>query len=312
MKKILITPRGYAKYGQEAKKSLENLGFEIDINETGKPLPRDVFVEKAIESTGIIIGVDELDKTLLSQCKNLKAVVKFGVGTDNIDVDYCKEHGIRVGRCLGTNSNAVAEYTIGMMFNCARYMVSDAICVKSGGWDKPTGLELTGKKLGIIGFGNIGRQVARMGYGIGMEIYAYDAFDIPQKVLDHYDAKKLTLEEIYTECDFITVHVPLTPETENMISNTEFEKMKETAILINAARGGIVDEKALLKALKEKKIFACASDVFTSEPPIKEDWVQELLGMDNFILTAHIGSRSKESEINTVKHATDVMIDLLS
>lgn len=311
MKKILVTPRGYAKYGQEARKRLEALGFEMDVNETGKPLPREVFVEKAKESTGIIVGVDELDKDLLAQCKDLKAIVKFGVGTDNIDVDYCKEHGIQVGRCLGTNSNAVAEYAIGMMFNCARYMVSDAMCVKNGGWDKPTGLELTGKKLGIIGFGNIGKQVARMGHGIGMEIYAYDAFDIPQEALEPYDAKKSTPEEIYAECDFITVHVPLTPETENMISDAEFDKMKDTAILINAARGGIVDEKALLKALKEKKIFACASDVFTSEPPAKEDWVQELLGMDNFILTAHIGSRSKESEINTVNRATDVMIDFL-
>ena len=137
----------------------------------------------------------------------------------------------------------------------------------------------------------------------------YDAFDIPEEALQPYKAKKSNPEEIYKECDFITVHVPLTPETENMISDEEFDKMKDTAILINAARGGIVNEKALLKALKEKKIFACASDVFTSEPPAKEDWVQELLGMDNFILTAHIGSRSRESEINTVNRATDIMID---
>ncbi len=311
MSKILVTPRGYAKYGQEARKRLEALGFEMDVNETGQPLSREEFVKKAKESTGIIVGVDELDRELLSECKELKAIVKFGVGTDNIDLEYCREHDIQVGRCLGTNSNAVAEYTIGMMFNCARYMVSDAMCVKNGGWDKPTGMELTGKRVGIIGFGNIGKQVARMASGIGMEVYAYDAFEIPEEALEQYHAKRSDIEEILTECDFITVHVPLTAETEHMISEAEFEKMKDTAILINAARGGIVDERALLKALKEKKIFACASDVFTSEPPVKEDWVEELLGLDNFILTAHIGSRSKESEINTVNRATDIMIEFL-
>ena len=308
---ILVTPRGYARYGSEARKQLEELGYDMDINDTGKPVPREVFVEKAKEAEGIIVGVDELDGELLHQCKNLKAIVKFGVGTDNIDLTVCEELGIKVGRCVGTNSNAVAELTVGMMFASARQLVSNAIDVKNHGWSKPTGFELLHKKVGIIGFGNIGKNVARMANGIGMETYVYDVFDISQDVLEEYHAIQTSVDEILENCDFITLHVPLTEETKGMISTEEFHKMKNTAVVINAARGGIVDEYAMYQALKEKEVYACASDVFTSEPPKGESWVEELLQMDSFIQTAHIASRSKEAEINTVNVATREMIRLL-
>lgn len=311
MKTILVTPRGYATYGKEIQKQLEELGYTMDVNRTGKPLPREIFVEKAKKATGIIVGVDELDEQLLRECKGLKAIVKFGVGTDNIDLVVCEELGIKVGRCLGTNSNAVAEFTVGLMFSAARYIATNAVEVKQGGWAKPTGIELFNKKVGIFGFGNIGKQVARMAQGIGMKIAVYDVYEIPKEELAKYNASQVTPEEIFTTCDFITLHVPLTEETKNLISTNEFKKMKNSAVIINAARGGIINEKALLEALKNKDIMACASDVFSSEPPEKEGWQQELLQLDNFILTAHIASRSQESEINTVKVATTTMIELL-
>jgi lactate dehydrogenase-like 2-hydroxyacid dehydrogenase len=137
MKTILVTPRGYAKYGQEERKRLEELGYTMDINDTGKPVPRDVFVAKAKEATGIIVGVDELDGDLIRECKNLKAIVKFGIGVDNIDLPVCEEKGVKVGRCVGTNSNAVAELTIGMMFACARDLVSNAMEVMAAGPNLP-------------------------------------------------------------------------------------------------------------------------------------------------------------------------------
>lgn len=311
MKTILVTPRGYAKYGSKAGKRLEALGYEMDVNHTGRPLPKDVFAEKAKRASGIIAGVDELNEELLRECRHLKAIVKFGVGTDNIDLSVCEELGIKVGRCIGTNSNAVAELTIGMMFAAARHIVSNAMNVKSHGWNKPTGLELFHKKIGIIGFGNIGKHVARIANGIGMEVLIYDVFDAAQDVLAEYNAKQTSVEQILKECDFISIHVPLTQETKDMISIKEFKMMKDTAVLVNAARGGIVNEYALYEALKNKEIYACASDVFTSEPPQREPWIDELLKMDHFIQTAHIASRSVESEINTVNAATDTMIQLL-
>ncbi|MCB6602516.1 NAD(P)-binding domain-containing protein, partial [Erysipelatoclostridium ramosum] len=182
---------------------------------------------------------------------------------------------------------------------------------REGGWNKPTGRELTKKTMGIIGFGNIGRHVARMAEGIGMQVLAYDVFDIAQDVLDTYAAKQCSIEEILKTADFISIHTPLNDETRNMISDAQFDMMKETAVIVNAARGGIIDERALYTALKNKKIYAAASDVFTSEPPVQEDWVQELLHMDNFILTPHIGSRTVEAESYTVEMATDNLIRLL-
>lgn len=311
MNSILVTPRGYARYGSEARKILESQGYHMDINDTGKPLSREVFEEKAKKSVGMIVGVEECNEELLKECKDLKAIVKFGVGTDNIDLDACKKLGIKVGRCVGTNSNAVAEYTIGMMFNCSRYLSSNSISVKKGSWDKPTGLELTGKNIGVIGFGNIGKQVARMANGIGMVVHAYDLFEIPDEILKKYGATQTSIENILKTCDYISIHVPLTDETKDMISSEQFKMMKNTAILVNASRGGIVNELDLYNALKNNEIFACASDVFTTEPPKQEGWIKELIAMDNFVLTAHIGSRSKESEINTVNEATRVINDLL-
>ncbi len=312
MSTILITPRGYAKFGKEYKEKLERLGYTVDCNDSGKPLPREVFVEKAKQATGIIVGVDSCDRELLLQCKNLKAIVKFGVGVDNIDLETCKELGIQVGRCVGTNSNAVAEMTLSLMFACAKHLVSNAMQVKNHGWEKPTGMELFNKKIGILGFGNIGKNVARMAHGIGMDVYAYDIFDIPENILSQYSAKQADVEYILKNCDFISIHTPLTDETKNMISYDSFKMMKKNAVLVNAARGGIVDEEALLDALKSHKIFAAASDVFTSEPPVRSAWIDELLSLDNFILTSHIASRSREAEMNTVVRSTEVLLELLN
>ncbi|MEG0034666.1 MAG: phosphoglycerate dehydrogenase [Bacilli bacterium] len=311
MERILITPRGFAKYGQECKKLMESKGYILDINDTGQPLSKSVFIEKAKLANGIIVGVDSLDKDVIEQCKNLKVIVKFGVGTDNIDLLTCRERNIKVGRCIGTNSNAVAEHTIGLMFAASKNIVSNVMEVKNGKWVKPTGSELLGKTVGIIGFGNIGKNVARIAAGIGMTVKGFDLFGISEEDQKKYCVEFQSVDEILKSCDFITLHIPLSPETKDFISTKEFKIMKKTAILINSARGGIVDEEALYFALKNKEIAACASDVFTDEPPKNEGWVADLIKMDNFLLTAHIASRSKEAEINTVNVATDTIIKLL-
>lgn len=308
---ILVTPRGYAKYGDEANKQLESLGYEMNVNRSGKPVPREDFIRQAKEATGIIVGVDELDASLLKECKQLKAVVKFGVGTDNIDLAAAKDCGIKVGRCVGSNSNAVAEFTMGLMFAAAKWIVSTNVDVRNNGWGKPTGYELFGKTIGIIGFGNIGKHVARMAKGIGMHVLAYDVFELPKDALSNYDARQTSVEDILKNSDFISIHTPLTDQTKDMITTSQFEMMKSTAILVNAARGGIVNEKALYNALKNKTIFAAASDVFTTEPPEQEEWVQDFIHLDNFILTSHIASRSVEAEQHTVRIATEEIIKLL-
>lgn len=310
-KTIVITPRGYAKFGDEFKHKFTDLGYTLDINDSGLELTREQFLNKAKTATGIIFGVEQIDEELLNQCPNLKAVVKFGVGLDNVDQDACKAHGVKVGRCVGSNSNAVAELTMGLILNAARDIVPTAMQVKNGEWNKPTGFELSGKTIGIIGFGHIGQLVAQYAHGFNMHVLVYDVYNIDKDVLQKYDAMQVNLDDIYKNADVITVHVPLLDSTRNMISTDQLQAMKSTAVLINAARGGIVDEQALLKALKDHQIKAAAFDVFTEEPPKKDGWEQELLQLDNFTLTAHIGSRSHEAERNTVSIATDTMINLL-
>ena len=203
---------------------------------------------------------DKMDAEMMSGCPNLKAVCKFGVGTDNIDLDYAKEHGIYVGRCVGGNSRSVAEHVIALMFAEAKNLYYSIDEVKDHKWAKPTGLEIYGKKLGIIGFGMIGKYLADYAYGIGMDVYAYDAFPIKEEVAAQHHAKIADLEEIYTECDYISLHIPLLDSTKDMISSAEFKKMKKTACVINAARGGIVNEEALYEALSSGEIRSACFD----------------------------------------------------
>lgn len=306
--KVLITPRGFANYGLDQVERMKSKGLDVHYNATGKAYTHEEFKALAKDADAIIVGVDKMDREMMEGCPNLKAVCKFGVGTDNIDLDYAKEHSIYVGRCVGSNSRSVAEHVLSMMFMEAKNLYTSVRDVKQHGWNKPTGREIYGKKLGIIGFGMIGKYLAEYAYGCGMEVYAYDAFAIAEETARQYHAQISTLEDILTDCDYISLHVPLLESTRNMISTEEFKKMKKDACLLNAARGGIVDEEALYEALKKKEIRSACFDVYSSEPPREDD---KLLTLDNFLLTPHTAARSMESEQRTCAMSTDIILEQL-
>lgn len=306
--KVVITPRGFANYGLDQVERMKSKGLEVHYNATGKAYTHEEFKALAKDADAIIVGVDKMDREMMEGCPNLKAVCKFGVGTDNIDLDYAKEHSIYVGRCVGSNSRSVAEHVLSMMFMEAKNLYTSVRDVKQHGWNKPTGREIYGKKLGIIGFGMIGKYLAEYAYGCGMEVYAYDAFAIAEETARQYHAQISTLEDILTDCDYISLHVPLLESTRNMISTEEFKKMKKDACLLNAARGGIVDEEALYEALKKKEIRSACFDVYSSEPPREDD---KLLTLDNFLLTPHTAARSMESEQRTCAMSTDIILEQL-
>lgn len=294
--KIVITPRGFAKYGKKELDLFEEKGIIVDYNDTGFAYTPDNLLNRSKDADAIIVGVDIIDKSFIDSCPRLKIICKFGVGTDNIDVDYAQKCGITVERTIGSNSNAVAEHVMALMFSEAKNIVENVNDVKSGKWLKPTGQELTGKTLGIIGFGAIGHQLARMASGIGMKIFTYDIFEIADEHLSMYNIQQVSLEQIYELSDYISLHLPLTESTKNMISTSAFKKMKLSSCLINTARGGIVDEAALYKALVEGEIRSACFDVFSTEPPATGE---QLLLLNNFKLTAHIGARTVESETRT-------------
>ena len=306
--KVLITPRGFANYGLDQVERMKSKGLDVHYNATGKAYTHEEFKALSKDADAIIVGVDKMDREMMEGCPNLKAVCKFGVGTDNIDLDYAKERNIHVGRCVGSNSRSVAEHVLSMMFMEAKNLYTSVRDVKQHGWNKPTGREIYGKTLGIIGFGMIGKYLAEYAYGCGMEVYAYDAFAIAEETARQYHAQISTLEDILTDCDYISLHVPLLESTRNMISTEEFKKMKKDACLLNAARGGIVNEEALYEALKKKEIRSACFDVYSSEPPREDD---KLLTLDNFLLTPHTAARSMESEQRTCAMSTDIILEQL-
>lgn len=306
--KILITPRAFAKSGKKEIERLENEGWFISINDTGKPLSHSDFVNRAKDADGIVVGVDKMDSEMLKSCQKLKAIAKYGVGVDNIDMSTAESLNIKISRTIGSNSDSVAEHTMALIFACAKNIVESAAEVKEGKWDKKYGKELANNNIGIIGFGNIGKKVARLAQGIGMTVYAYDVFPISSSYAKENNIRIVSFNELIKKSDIITVHLPLNKETKNLINAENLSLMKEDAILINAARGGIVNEQDLLKKLESSDSFTAGFDVYSEEPPKIDD---RLVQHPRFILTPHVASKTQQADLNTMKSAVNnIMKDL--
>lgn len=280
--KVLVTPRSFGKTDPFAFQILRDAGFEVVVNDSGGILTREGLAERLADCDGVVLGVDPLDAGVLAQAPKLKAVAKYGVGVDNIDLEECKRRNIKVSRTVGANSDAVADYAFALMLTAARRVAEiDGMCRK-GDWSKVTGLDVCGKTLGLLGLGAIGKGMVARAKGFGMRVLAHDVF---------WDAayaaaagvEQALPEQIYREADFISLHLPLTEETRGMIGAAQLEAMKPTAIVVNTARGGIIDEEALLQALKNKVIYAAGIDAFEQEPPANKEWFE----LPNVVLGSH-------------------------
>ena len=307
--KVFITPRGFAKCGLENEKIFEAAGICVDCNRTGKAYTKEEFYSVTADADGVIVGVEAVDKAYIDSHPMLKAVVKFGVGLDNIDVAYCQEKGIFVGKTAGSNARSVAETAISFVLADSKNLYESISNTRANGWSKMTGYEVEGKTVGIAGFGAIGKKVAQMAFGLGMKVLAYDPYGVDEAVAQKFDVTSVGLDALLERSDFVSLHIPLTEETKDLIGLSQLKTMKSQAVLINTARGGIVNEKDLYTALSQKIIRGAYFDVLTSEPPEKDE---PLLALSNFYLTPHIASRSAEAERNTAAMATQVMIDALN
>jgi D-3-phosphoglycerate dehydrogenase len=238
----------------------------------------------------------KLTEEVLKKATNLKAIARAGVGLDNIDTGYAKKKNIEVFNSPEAPCNAVAELVMGFMLSMARHIPAADSTMKQGRWEKNrlTGVELSGRTLGVIGFGRIGYMVGKKARALGMEVLAYDVLmDKLRSFVEEIGGKDVDLDTLLAESDFITVHVPLLPQTRHMISTKQFEKMKDGVYVVNAARGGIVDEAALKAALDSSKVAGAALDVFESEPSPDS----ELVGRANVVCTPHIGAGSVEAQL---------------
>lgn len=308
--KILITPKSFRNHKQKAYPLLESKGYKIIENSLGRTMTEAEIIECAKEDVvGIIIGVDPLPASVLQELKDLKAISKYGVGMDNIDLDKAEELGIKVRNAVGTNNVSVAELAIALIFTLARDIPSSSASAKGGGWSRTGGFELTGKKLGLVGGGMIGREVARRARGLEMEVSIYDPWFKDEQFLAKYGITKLDdLHLLFSQSDIISLHVPATAETRNIINKDSLSLMKSSAILINTSRGELVDEQALYDALVSGQIAGAAQDVFSSEPPSKDE---KLLTLNNFILTPHIGAFTAEAGEKMALVSTQNLLDLL-
>ena len=303
MERILTTPRSYGKNMPELFEALEAAGYEVVRNTTGGILEKAQMKEMIAGCAGIIVGVDPLDAEVLACAPKLRAVAKYGVGVDNIDLDYCAAHGIKVSRTVGANSEAVADYAMALMLAVARRVpMIDRKCRRMD-WGKITTRDVSRATLGLFGLGAIGRQVARRAQGFGMRVIAYDPY-WPEDFARENAIARADAETIFREADFISLHLPLMPETEGFVGERELSMMKPTAILINTARGGLVDEKALLAALKENRIYGAGLDAFAHEPPEDDDWFE----LDNVVLGSHCAASTSGATENMGRMATENLL----
>ena len=259
----------------------------------------------------VIRSRTKVNKELLDAATSLKAIARAGVGLDNVDLPYAKEKGVEVFNSPEAPCNAVAELVLGMMFNMARMITEADAGIKQGKWEKKklTGFEIQGKTLGIIGFGRIGYTLGKKAKCLGMRVLAFDvALDRVKQYIDEIGAEAADLDTLYAESNFITVHVPLLPQTKHMINKEAIAKMRDGVHLINAARGGVIDEEALKEALNSGKVKGAALDVFEQEP--KPD--EELVCRSNVICTPHIGAGSVEAQIGNSTVVAEKLIKLFS
>ncbi len=242
----------------------------------------------------VVRSATKVTREIIEAGVKLKVIGRAGTGVDNIDLEAATEKGIVVMNTPGGNTVAAAEHAISMMLSMARKIPQACASMKEGKWEKKKfmGVEVHGKTLGVIGMGRIGSLVAKMGLGLGMRVIACDPY-LSQKAAKDMGVTLTDLDTVYAESDFITVHAPLTQETKNMISREAFKKMKDGVMLVNCARGGIVDEEALMEAIQVGKVAGAALDVFASEPPPPD---YPLLKLEEVICTPHLGASTKEAQ----------------
>ena len=303
MEKVLVTPRSYGKGYPELFEMLEKAGLEVVRNDTGGILTKEQMMEKIADCAGVIVGVDPMDADVLAAASNLRAIAKYGVGVDNIDLDEAKARKIKVSRTVGANSEAVADYAMALMLALSRKVLPIDKKCRAGDWSKISTIDVSRKTVGIFGLGAIGKNVAKRCQGFSMRVLAYDVYWDAEYAKNN-DIAYAEPETIFREADFISLHLPLLPETRNFVGKEQIGWMKPTAILVNTARGGLIDDDALLDALAEGRIYGAGLDAFSQEPPKDERWYQ----LDNVVLGSHCAASTAGATENMGRMATENLL----
>jgi len=308
--RILLTTTSYQDTPGKHHALLEDSGFEV-VRARG-PLDEAQMLE-IIENQGPFDGTLNGDdhftaRVIDAMAPQLKVLAKYGIGLDSIDVAHATEKKIPVLFTPGVNHTTVAEHAIGLMIGLSKHFWIHLRAVKSGEWKRKTGVELADKTLGVIGMGRIGKEVITRGVAFGMKPIAYDAYWDGAFAWKHKVEKAASAEEVLTKADVVSLHMPLTPETDGFINAERIATMKDGAMIINTARGGLVDEVALAEACKSGKLYGYGGDVLVHEPMQTPHPFQDI---DNILLTPHVGSRTLESVERQAVRATLNVVNFL-
>ena len=294
------------KFDKEGVERLKSAGkFEVIYKEGHS---REEMLSVIDQAEALIIrSATKADKEVIEKASKLKLIIRAGVGVDNIDIPEASRRGIIVMNAPGGNSVSTAEQAISLLTSMARNIPQANQSMHEGKWEKKKfkGTELTGKTLGVVGLGRIGKEVVKRAKGLRMNVLGFDPY-IPAEALSHLEIDIVAKEEIIKQSDFITVHTPLTDTTRDFVSKDNLKDLKKGVRLINCARGGIYNEEAVLEGLKSGQIAGAALDVFTEEP-LPADF--PLIGMDNVVLTPHLGASTGEAEFAVAMESIDELIE---
>lgn len=274
------------------------------LNVEGKRFSKDELITYIGDAEALIVGLEPIDKELLERCNNLKIISKYGVGLNNINLDECKKRDIAIGWTGGVNRLSVAEMTLGYMLMLCRNLYVTSNLLKSGIWNKSGGFQLSGKTVGIIGVGYIGKEVIRLLKPFNCKILVNDIIN-QEEYYKENNLKEVSKEEIFKTCDIVTMHTPYDDTTKALVTLEVFKMMKKSSFIINSARGGIINEDELKYALQNNLIAGAAIDTYVEEPPTDK----ELLNLPNLICTPHIGGNAQEAVeamgMSAIKHLVE-------
>jgi len=282
-------------------------GFEVSMCPEDKhPFREDDLIEILDGVSASVAGSEPYTRRVIESSPALRVIARTGVGFDAVDLDACNEHGVVVATTPGVNHHAVAEHTIALLMGVARHFPVQDMSVRKASWVRQANPRVMGSTIGIVGLGRIGRAVATRAHGLGMNIISYDPF-ANLEFADQWGVELVSLEELYARSDYVSLHSPATDETTHMINADSLAQMKATAVVINTARGALINEPDLIEALNTGQIRGAGLDVFESEPLSADS---PLLKMENVLLSGHIAGLDVESHNGMFNMAAEVIVEL--
>jgi D-3-phosphoglycerate dehydrogenase len=307
--KILVTPTSFnVDTRNSARDKLDRFADEVIFNPFGRPLEAAEIIPLLVHVDGYIAGLDHINRQVIENAPAcLKVISRYGAGYDRVDIEAATRRGIAVATTPGSNAEAVADLTLGLMLAVARQIPLLDWEVRSGGWPRRTGFEIFQKNLGIVGLGEIGKRVAARAKGFSMNIRVYDPM-ADRPFIEHNGLIEASLDELWRESDVITLHAPLVDDTREIINAATIQLMKPGVILINTARYELFNEAALLKGLADGSIGGLGLDVYADEPPTDHP----LLKLPNVVLTPHAGSHTLEARTRMADMSVNNLIDILT